>query len=658
MKLIRENRMPLHTALRIAVAVSALVTIWLYSQNISAWAAQKPGQSCSKLGSISNGLVCVKNGKSYAWQKGSQEISAQFPAVVSVDSGTFVVIAKTSSRLPVKVTSETPSICSALGNYLQPISAGYCSVSLTQTGNSNFKAAKKLTLRILQTGRSRLDAPKLAKVTVDGGQLNLTAVSEKGLPSEASTTSSDICSITNNVLTPKSIGDCSVTWTQETSVFYPEPVSLAQIIRIYGTPQLEFDPPPSATISGSPISLKAHSNSPAPVTFSINTPNVCSIENGALNLNAIGTCNVRASQSEADYWLAPNPIDRQIQITAPRTTTDQPDTISGFQIKPIYVLPSDAVDSFADTNGTISQLLDEGSALLKSNLGVVWPIDKTKYGYDIQFFRSSYTSDQLKSFGSGINTKIAQDASIFNDLGANRKHYAFFVQLSNLGGDSIGEGDKCGWGNTPGLIATVALSGSGECGSPFRQMTSWVSKTWVHEVLHTLGVQHTTDDPCDVMYPEGSSLCTGDVTIDRSRTRYFGSANQGVDISTLRVWDGYTLNTSLIAGCEVARLSPYTRPDGLSFVICPTGSKVIGPTQYCYSGAFSPALQEFVQGTWVSLGDGSRYSSPWGSEVDWACSAGYTGPWIVVKHPQPGQSMYRWMINGIEKERFNVFWQN
>jgi hypothetical protein len=655
MKLIWVRQMPIYTTLRIAVAVSALVMIWLFSQNISAWAAQKPGQSCSKPGSISNGLVCVKNGKSYTWQKGSQVISAQFPPVVSIDSGTFIVLAKSSSKLQVKVISDTQSICSAVGNSVQPISAGYCSLSLTQTGNLNFKAAEKLNITILQTGRSRLEAPKLGKVTVDGGQVNITAFSEKGLPSAASTTSSEICGISNNVLTPKSIGDCSVTWTQVTSVFYPEPVSLAQIIRIYGTPQLEFDPPSSATISGSPIWLKAHSNSPAPVTFSSNTPNVCSIENGALSLNAIGSCNVRASQSEADYWLAPNPIDRQIQITAPRTTTDQPDTISGFQIKPIYVLPSDAVDSFADTNGTISHLLDEGSALLESNLGVVWPIDKTKYGYDIQYFKSSYSSEQLKSFGSGITTKIAQETKIFNELGPNRKHYAFFIQMSYFGPEIVGGGHYCGWADTPGLVATIAFGG--ECSAPRWQLTSNSAGTWVHEVLHTLGVPHTLDDPCDLMDP-GTSLCTGDVTIDKSRTLYFGSANQGVDISTLRVWEGYTLNSSLIAGCEVHSLHAFSRPDGLPFVICPTGSKVIGPANYCYSGAFSTALQEFVQGTWVSLGDGSRYESPWGSEVKFACNAGYTGPWIVVKHPQPGQSLYRWMINGIEKERFNVFWQN
>ena len=656
MKLIWAIRMPIYTAFRIIVAVSAIVTIWLFSQNISASAAQKPGQSCSKPGSNSNGLVCVKTGKSYAWQKGSQVISAQLPPVVSVDSGAFILVAKTSSKLQVRVTSETPSICYALGNSIQPISAGYCSVSLTQTGNSNYKAAEKLTIRILQTGHSRLEAPKLAKVTLNGGQVNITALSEKGLPSASSTTSSEICDISNNVLTPKSIGDCLITWTQATSVFYPEPVSLTQKIRIYGTPKLEFNPPAFTSISDSPISLSARSNSPASVTFTSTSPTVCSIENGALSLKAVGTCDVRAAQAEDDYWLASDLIDGKIQVRAPRATTDKPDTISGFQIKPIFVLPSDAVDSFSDTNGTISHLLDEGSALLKANLGVVWPIDKTNFGYDIQFFRSSYSSDQLKSFGSGINTKIAQESNIFNDLGANRKHYAFFIQLSYLGGDTVGGGDICGWANNPGLIATVAFSG--DCDEPYRQLSSYASGTWVHEILHTLGVPHTTDDPCDVMSPGGSSLCTGDVTIDRSRTRYFGSSNQGVDISTLRVWEGYTLNSSLIAACEVSSLSAYTRPDGLPFVICPTGSKVIGPAQYCYSGAFSTALQEFVQGTWVTLGDGSRYETPWGSEVTFACSAGYTGPWIVVKHPQPGQSLYRWMINGIEKERFNVFWQN
>jgi hypothetical protein len=85
-------------------------------------------------------------------------------------------------------------------------------------------------------------------------------------------------------------------------------------------------------------------------------------------------------------------------ISEKRYFFDQIDTISGFQIKPIYLVPSDREDLRKDMDGTITAYLEEGNYLLESRLGDSFAIDTDPRGlFDIGFISSPYNEKDMSA---------------------------------------------------------------------------------------------------------------------------------------------------------------------------------------------------------------------------------------------------------------------
>ena len=154
----------------------------------------------------------------------------------------------------------------------------------------------------------------------------------------------------------------------------------------------------------------------------------------------------------------------------------------------------------------------------------------------------------------------------------------------------------------------------------------------------------------------GSGDCNSVWTMDKDRNKYVGSATQGVNILTLRVWKGYTSDQNLRASCSI-QYAWIARNDGLRYALCPTGSQFIGALTYCWDGISRVELQVWRNNGWESLGEGNHHSEPWGKFVNWKCSSGYTAPWKEVTVTSPGLQKYRWMINNREGEVLNIIWQ-
>lgn len=150
--------------------------------------------------------------------------------------------------------------------------------------------------------------------------------------------------------------------------------------------------------------------------------------------------------------------------------------------------------------------------------------------------------------------------------------------------DSFKYDTACGYAGIPGMYSVVAV-GSGRvsgtnCVGQSLQLKDYVSHTWVHKVFHNLGVEHSTNDSCDLMRGSSSSYCSTSWTIDKDRDRYVGSDKQGVNVLSLRVWKGYVNDSKLRATCNLI-YSSINKSDGLRYAVCPTGTQVIGALTYC-----------------------------------------------------------------------------
>lgn len=491
--------------------------------------------------------------------------------------------------------------------------------------------------------------------------VNFTFSTSSKLAVTATPLTPEICTLgTSVILITGSSGLCQFSLKQSGNAYYVAAKPVLVELKVYGTNVIDFHLPGALLLSQGTYQLLATSSSNLPVTLTSTTGSVCTITDSVLTLVQAGTCTVVANQTGADLIPAANPVTQNVEISTNRVTADLPDTVAGFQIKPVYVVPSDATDNSYDINGYLAGILDEGNSYLNGQIGYTIPVDRTATGYDIQYLKSQYSTEYLRTHEAS-NDPSTTDASVLlteikamENPGDNRKDYIFFIEAPGF------EDKYCGYASTPGMSAVVALqnvSPTGICrgkSAPFFE--NYTSKTWVHELLHNFGVDHTIDDPCDLMAGGGATPCTSTVkyTMDKERTRYVGvSSAQGPNILGLRVWQGHTSDTGLTADCI---LNPIARQDGMKYAYCPTGTQAIGALKSCWNPINSVTLDEQINGVWVSLGTGNNWIQPWGTRITWTCSANFAAPWKELTVSTPGLRHYRWIVNGQISEELNVIW--
>ena len=523
------------------------------------------------------------------------------------------------------------------------------------------KVSGKLKWQILKKAQTIVySAPKQGSIA--DTTLNFTFSSTSKLAVRATALTPDVCGVGKSVILISGVpGVCRVSLEQKGNTSFLAAKMVLVEFNIFGTNVITFQLPSALLLSTATYQMSASSNSNLSVTLVSNTPTVCTVADTILTLLQSGTCTIIATQAGADLIPLADPITQSVEISASRALGDLPDTVTGFQVKPIYVVPSDGTDNFYDTNGYLAGILDEGTSYLSGQIGQTVPVDRTANGYDIQYLHSQYSSSYLQSHADAPEATsdgylLLSEIKAMENPGSNRKDYIFFIDVPGFGASF------CGMANRPGMYAVVALqniSDTNTCKGPSAPyFTNYTSKTWVHEMIHNFGVSHTLDDPCDLMAgkPETPGTCTASVrwTMDKERTRYVGASTQGQDILKLRVWKGYTDNQGLQADCL---LDPVPRQDGLPYAYCPTGTQAIGALTYCWSAINSVSLEENVNGVWISLGGGNYFNQPWGSRISWKCNdPNYDAPWKELTVDSPGIRHYRWVINGQPKEELNVIW--
>jgi hypothetical protein len=441
--------------------------------------------------------------------------------------------------------------------------------------------------------------------------------------------------------------------------------------KVVQTNRISFSQLSSYTLGSALIDLTGTSSASLPVSYRSGTPLICSISQNQVQLISPGKCTITASQGGSIFVAKAKPVTVSFSVLAQtvevppvvvgtRVTSDQPDTVTGFQIKAIYVVPADGRDHSYDTNGYISKILDEGNSYLKEQLGRQLPIDRTNSGYDIQFMKSKVTTAEFLHSGTQIDSspRLLDELKAMDDPGLNRKNYVFFVDVP-----SFGDGTMCGYASQPSIFSTVAIgsvasNGTG-CSDPRETFRHFSSSTWVHENFHNFGVGHFNDS-CDLM--NAAQICTSDQrpSIDKAKNRYVGASALGIgdtvlspNILDLRVWDGYTNRTDLKADCI---LNPGTRSDGWKFAYCPTGTQMIGALVHCLSPITSVSLEELIDGNWTSVGPGRARNESWAAGIGTPCDPNFLAPSTSLTVTTPGTHHYRWRVDGSVSEELNVIW--
>ena len=557
-----------------------------------------------------------------------------------------------TAGLLVEYVSETTDVCQVSGTKVTLAKIGLCIISGKQLGNIFIDNAALKTARFKVIRRNSISFSLSDSILLSTKTSLLSGTSTSGLTVTYNSASPEICSVSTNTLTLLKHGNCLVEASQAGDEFTLPAEKVSARIKVIRENEITFSNPGNLTLKLKSIQLAAVSSSGLTVTYKALTTNTCSLSNNVLSLLAVGTCTVVASQAGDEFTLAAKDVSQSFTISNDRALSDQPDSLTGYQIKAIYVVPSDGTDRSYDTNGYIASILKEGNAFLKSQIGLEYQIDSVGNDYDIQFFRSAFPTSYFLS-ANNLGDDLAKEMKLYENPSSERKNYHFFIDVPHLR-----DGAACGYASMPGISSVYAVGPSSSstisCVGKSLNLENYASKGWVHESFHNLGVDHATDDGCDLM--RGSGSCSSSWTIDKERKRYVGSAALGVNILTLRVWKGYTADQSLRASCTLLH-SQVPRADGLRYAVCPTGKQVIGALTYCWGSIRSIELQVWRNNSWESLGEGNHYREPWGNYVKWKCGDSYTAPWKEITVTTPGIQKYRWMVNGSESEVFNIIWQ-
>jgi len=159
-------------------------------------------------------------------------IATQSSAVLPLSIQGPFVYGPTGVVFPV---SATPTVCSAVGNYITIISGGTCTLNYSTPASANYLASDvtPLTFQITRSAQTVSFSPP-ASAMLASKTLVLNATASSGAPVTFQSDSPTICSVTGNSLNLLKAGSCQIEAIQAGSATL-SPASATQSIALTGT---------------------------------------------------------------------------------------------------------------------------------------------------------------------------------------------------------------------------------------------------------------------------------------------------------------------------------------------------------------------------------------------------------------------------------------
>ncbi|HEY9028196.1 MAG TPA: hypothetical protein VIP05_28135 [Burkholderiaceae bacterium] len=137
----------------------------------------------------------------------------------------------------------------------------------------------------------------------------LSATTTSGLPVTFSSNTPATCTVSDGNLVAVSVGECSITATQDGNAQFASALPAQQLFKILPHVQtITFASPGFQAIDATPPALSATSDSGLPVSFTSNTTDVCTVSATTLTLVASGQCSITASQAGDGNYAAAAPV--------------------------------------------------------------------------------------------------------------------------------------------------------------------------------------------------------------------------------------------------------------------------------------------------------------------------------------------------------------
>ena len=229
------------------------------------------------------------------------------PAPALIVKGTGVLVATASSGLDVIFTSTTPAVCSVIKTVITGMSAGVCNIVATQGGNTHYSPAtqKTISIQVAKGNSTIIFVPKTYNPIAWGEKLTVVANSSSGLGVNLTSQSLGICTISGNVVTGVSPGNCIIAANQPATTQFNAALQKTVSIAINKQTQtLTVSGLPKQLLIGQKAVLQPKSSSGLMVALQSTTTAICSISSGTIKGVAAGTCKIMLSQAGTPKYLA------------------------------------------------------------------------------------------------------------------------------------------------------------------------------------------------------------------------------------------------------------------------------------------------------------------------------------------------------------------
>ncbi len=229
-----------------------------------------------------------------------------------------VLTAAASSGLVVSYTSNSPSVCSVNGSVATLIAAGTCSITASQSGNGSYAPATSVTqtFTISTLTIQTIAFGSLSNTAVTGTAPALIATASSGLAVSFASNSPSVCTVNGSVITLVAPGTCSITASQSGNSVYAAatPVTHTFVVNSPASQTITFGALSNVLLGAPPPSPAATASSGLTVTYTSNSPSVCTANGSTITLLATGICSITASQSGNSAYAAAAPVTQTFVV--------------------------------------------------------------------------------------------------------------------------------------------------------------------------------------------------------------------------------------------------------------------------------------------------------------------------------------------------------
>jgi hypothetical protein len=316
--------------------------------------------------------------------KTPQTITFGALADVAIADSPVTVGATASSGLAVSFSSTTPAVCSVASTTVTLLTGGTCSVRADQPGDATFAAAPPVTQSFIVIPAKvdqTISFPAPADVSILPSPVTVGATASSGLAVSFSSTTPAVCSVTGAAVTLLAVGGCTLQADQGGNTTYNPAPPVQQSFSVTKAAQaITFPALPDVTVSQASVGLSATASSGFVVTFSSNTPLVCTVSGTSATLVSAGTCTIQADQAgDPTYDPAPA-VARSFTVAAAKldqtiafgslgdaTLAQTPLTIAATASSGLAVTFSSLTPAVCVVAGTTVGLLTTGTCTVRAD---------------------------------------------------------------------------------------------------------------------------------------------------------------------------------------------------------------------------------------------------------------------------------------------------